>query len=459
MSNSSSTSDSRSSASYDQYDDPLYLSSVDQPHLQLTPYLFDGSNFLDWKRDVLMALTAKNKECFLTDVCKLPTSSIKKRNQWNRCDLMVLRWLLNSLSKPIRDNVLYAKSSKELWSELNDRYGQLNSLALYQLKKEVSGLGQGNSSLVDYYGQLKRNWESVDSVDPIPDCTCGALKLCTCQLMKRILDRDTHSKLIQLLMGLNSSYESVTTHVLSMDPLPPINKALGLLQKIEKQKEIADVVSDGLHDTSAYNVSKHASTSVQSWKKPRLNKVDKSSQECAHCLRKGHTIDDCFKLKTCDYCQSKGHIMEHCYKWKNHSAKSGKSASFRRNAHNVGVISPSYVDASPLEIFDVPQSSDISRHVPHSQKMMTPADVHGILQNVVNQVFQAFSDKATDDQTSHSLHSSGMIMSSSVFSVSHDISVLEWIVDTGASDHMTSHISLLHNIHHLSRPMLVALIP
>ncbi|KAL9239312.1 hypothetical protein vseg_013647 [Gypsophila vaccaria] len=183
MSNTlSSTYDSpRSSSSiYDQYDDPLFLSSADQPHLQLTSYLFDGFNFLDWKRDVVIALTAKNNEDFLTNSCVFPSTSVKKCRQWTRCDLMVLRWLLNSLAKPIRANVLNAKSSKDLWLELNERYGQVNTLELYQLKKDLNNLSQENSSLVNYYSNLKRSWESIDSLDLIPDCTCGALKLCTC---------------------------------------------------------------------------------------------------------------------------------------------------------------------------------------------------------------------------------------------------------------------------------------
>ncbi|KAK9733683.1 hypothetical protein RND81_04G084100 [Saponaria officinalis] len=117
---SSSTSSDSPTPSYDQYDDPLYLSTVDQPHLQHTSYLLDGTNFLDW--NVLTALTVKNKDGFLTGTCSVSSSSSeKKQNQWNRCDLMILRWLLNSISKPIRDNVLYACSSRELWTAPSER--------------------------------------------------------------------------------------------------------------------------------------------------------------------------------------------------------------------------------------------------------------------------------------------------------------------------------------------------
>ncbi|KAK9733266.1 hypothetical protein RND81_04G055800 [Saponaria officinalis] len=182
---------------------------------------------------------------------------------------MVLRWLLNSMSKSIRDNVMYSKTSKELWTELMERYGQVNALELYQLKKDLGNNSQDNFSLLDYYSQLKRNWESIDTVDPIPECSCGTLKVCTCQMMKRLLDRETHSKLIQLLMGLNSSYDSVRTHILSMDPLPPDNKALGLLQKIETHKQLSESHSDAAVEASAYvsvrNSSKRSAVSEPSW--------------------------------------------------------------------------------------------------------------------------------------------------------------------------------------------------
>ncbi|KAK9740573.1 hypothetical protein RND81_03G045500 [Saponaria officinalis] len=288
-----------------------------------------------------MALRAKNKEGFLTGACRIsPSPSIKKQNQWTRCDLMVLRWLLNSITESIRDNVLYAKSSKELWTELMERYGQLNALELYQLNKTLNNISQDNSSLIAYYSSLKHHWKSIDTVDPIPDCSCGALKVCTCQLIKRPLDNETHSKLIQLLMCLNSSYDYVKTHVLSMDPLPPMNKALALLQKIEKQKQISDTSIDPFIDASAYvsvrSESKLLSPTEHAWKKPRLDREYKS-----------------------------------------------------------GSVTPHY---TPLESAPTDNSGTDTA----VQKLFSSDVVQGIINNVMNQVIQAINDKskASDDASS-----------------------------------------------------------
>ncbi|KAK9757487.1 hypothetical protein RND81_01G165500 [Saponaria officinalis] len=93
------------------------------------------------------------------------------------------------------------------------------------------------------------------------------------------------------------------------------------------------------------------------------------------------------------------------------------------------------------------------------QNMLNSDLVQGIVSNVMTQVLQAFSDKptASDPQQYHTINSAGMLFSSSVFFASHDVNTFDWIVDSGATDHMTSHVSLLHDVHPLPSPILVAL--
>ncbi|XP_074314079.1 uncharacterized protein LOC141649284 [Silene latifolia] len=242
---------STTSDSYEFYDDPLYLSSSDQPASLLTPVLFDGTNFLSWKQDVLMALAAKNKEGFVNGVLVKPSATDKKYHQFIRCDLMVLKWILNSMDKSIRETLKYIRTAKALWDEIMERYGQSNFIEIYQLNQDLNSLTQSNSSLIEYYSKVKNIWETLDSLDPVPDCTCGKLATCTCTLIKRIHARDQQNKLIKFLMGLNSSYDTVRTQILSMDTLPTISKVLGLLQKVEKHKQLTDIV-EHVTDATAY---------------------------------------------------------------------------------------------------------------------------------------------------------------------------------------------------------------
>ncbi|GJX47354.1 hypothetical protein Tco_0272544 [Tanacetum coccineum] len=59
----------------------------------------------------------------------------------------------------------------------------------------------------------------------------------TCDVLSKVLLRDSNSKLIQFLMKLNNDYESVRSQILAMDPLPTVNKAYYIVQQNEKQKQ------------------------------------------------------------------------------------------------------------------------------------------------------------------------------------------------------------------------------
>ncbi|PWA71475.1 hypothetical protein CTI12_AA280540 [Artemisia annua] len=63
------------------------------------------------------------------------------------------------------------------------------------------------------------------------------MRECTCGTTEKFLEIDSRSKLMQFLMRLNDDFEAVRNQVLSMDPLPNINKAYYIVQQVEKQKQ------------------------------------------------------------------------------------------------------------------------------------------------------------------------------------------------------------------------------
>ncbi|XP_074276317.1 uncharacterized protein LOC141600040 [Silene latifolia] len=135
---SDSTASTTPSA-YAIFDDPLYLSNNESTSLSLVSTKFDGTKFLSWKREAYLTLIAKNKEGFVDGTCKMAPISDDKYHQWIRCDYMVLKWISNSLTPEIKETVDYATSAREIWSDLLERYGQMNSVEIYQLLKELSG--------------------------------------------------------------------------------------------------------------------------------------------------------------------------------------------------------------------------------------------------------------------------------------------------------------------------------
>ncbi|XP_070010707.1 uncharacterized protein [Nicotiana sylvestris] len=99
---------------------------------------FDRRSYGGWRRVVVIALSANNKLGFIDGTLTIPQVDSGLQKTWARCNDMVLSWILNSLSKEIGESVLYSQSAKDLWSDLENRFGQTNGAKLFQLQKQLS---------------------------------------------------------------------------------------------------------------------------------------------------------------------------------------------------------------------------------------------------------------------------------------------------------------------------------
>ena len=63
---------------------------------------------------------------------------------------------------------------------------------------------------------------------PISQCTYG--------VTKSIVEITTFNHLMQLLMGINDSFDHIQNQIMLMDPLPSVNKAYSMVLRVEKQR-------------------------------------------------------------------------------------------------------------------------------------------------------------------------------------------------------------------------------
>ncbi|XP_071695330.1 uncharacterized protein [Rutidosis leptorrhynchoides] len=212
--------------------DPLHLASSDHPGMTLTSTPFNGTNYLGWSRTIKMALGAKLKLGFID----------------------------GTIEKPAITDEDYPK--------------------------DLSKVTQGNLNVASYYNKLKRCWDELQSLNGIPTCSCGRMRECTCGVIDKFLAIESRSKLIQFLMRLNDEYEFVRSQILSMDPLPSLNKAYYIVQQVEKQKQVTQndpTPTAFFANTKPYNNYK------------KVNKDNKDAMKCTFCNMEGHTADGCFE--------------------------------------------------------------------------------------------------------------------------------------------------------------------
>lgn len=186
-------------------------------------------------------------------------------------------------------------SAKQLWDELNERFGQVSGPLIFQLQRELNNIAQDNTLVSVYFSKLKRIWDEFHSLQGTPTCNCGALKACKCDLVKKIEANQSRNQLIQFLMGLNSGFEVVRNPILSMDPLPNVNKAYYIVQQVEKQKQISDLMNTNV-ESGAYAVQKQPLKGNNVTGGRKDYKKSKQDKFCDHCKMKGHTMDQCFKI-------------------------------------------------------------------------------------------------------------------------------------------------------------------
>ncbi|CAH9138233.1 unnamed protein product, partial [Cuscuta epithymum] len=413
--------------------DPLYLGPGDHPNLQLVSTPFNGKHYLNWTRGVKMALISKNKLGFINGKCAKPSENNDKYQDWIRADYTVMCWILHSLNPAIANSMMYVTSSKQLWEELSERYNQTNAPFLYQLRKDMVHISQDGQPVADYYGRLRSVWEDLQSLDGLPECDCGALNACSCNLLKKILDRENRNRLLDFLMGLDDKYEVIRGQILGIDPLPTVNQAYFSVQQVEMQKNISSGIFVD-QDATAMAVQKptdgyvtggkgNTSSSNMSWDhNAKMNDYKKTKKFCDYCHKTNHTREFCWKLK----------------KSRNTYVRGQENNKFAANVEEVHEVA----DETPLET---------------GSKAMDP----GMIQVVVQEVMKAMTGKNPSQQygmtTNPSMNFAGMAHALHTKTVTTNSKVCTWIVDTGASDHMTFDSSIFSITKNLEKPIKVGL--
>jgi hypothetical protein len=420
---------------------PYYLHPSDNSSLILVPEPLTGDNFHSWFRSMNMALTIKNKLGFVDGSIREPEVDPRSslHAHWNRCNTVVITWILNCVSKQIHASVLYKPTAYIIWKELQEKFSQSNGPQIFQLEKDIGSLTQNQNPVSDYYTQLQGLWEELLNYSPNPICNCSPS--CSCGAMTKTLEKYEQRCVMQFLMGLNESFAAVRGQILLMDPMPPINKVFSLIRQEERQRSIGSLhasLSTPFVESTALMCKSEGMKVVGS----KQFSQKKERPQCTHCGLLGHTVDKCYKL----------HGFPPGYKTRGkHSAANQTSLSH--------LAQPT---AAVTDDFSTSQLSQVQAQCEQLLALLSTKALSNPIGNASSSHHQA-----SVNTTSSHLPSSSMTgipfcpstcsssnftpnLSHSVFSshttphshIKHD----SWILDTGATDHMVCSISCLSTV-------------
>ncbi|XP_028763325.1 uncharacterized protein LOC114721632 [Neltuma alba] len=131
------------------------------------------------------ALFAKNKIGFVDGTISMPAADSPTLHHWMRCNAMVKGWLKSAMNKELRSSVRYAMTAREIWIDLEERFGKGSAPRAYELRHAIAHMRQENQSVPTFFTKLKGYWDEIDSIAPWPKCTCGG---CKCDLQKQLME-------------------------------------------------------------------------------------------------------------------------------------------------------------------------------------------------------------------------------------------------------------------------------
>ncbi|KAK9100545.1 hypothetical protein Scep_023975 [Stephania cephalantha] len=102
------------------------------------------------------------------------------------------------------------------------------------------------------------------------------------------------------LMGLDESFGTVRSQILSIDPLPNLGRSYAIIAQEEKQTSITIARGSTLESTSlaAFHHSSGNATPSRSVGNGRGQKMVRDEPKCSHCNKTRHVKDQCFERRS-----------------------------------------------------------------------------------------------------------------------------------------------------------------
>lgn len=290
---------------------------------------------------------------------------------------------------------------------------------------------------------MKKLWEELNTLNAHAQygfqCTCGA--------KANMYKAEQNHRLIQFLMGHNEVYTVVRGSILLMNPLPSIAHAFSILIQEEKQREIR-TNNHLIMESTSLNVNGPGNNRFRTSYNPQGNTAGQNTYR--------PTLQSNRSKLFCDYCKKQGHTKEKCYKLhgfpQDFKFIRGRNAGSAANVHG------------QCEEMQVCGNEDAEcRNQNQNLQSLTSQQYNQLLNLLEN--FKV--NCATEDPnmiTSGVVKFSGIlacctyreIAATTMCKCSSSIADL-WILDSGATNHMTYRKSFLTNIRTLPYPFLVTL--
>ncbi|GJZ21391.1 ribonuclease H-like domain-containing protein [Tanacetum coccineum] len=149
--------------------------------------------------------------------------------QWDRCNAVVLNWILSSLSQDAYLVHVFSDNAASVWNKLKE-YDRIDGSIIFNLLQKINSFKQGGLYVSEYYYKLNSLWREFAILTKLPDCTCAA--------KAELNDHGKLLKLMKFLMGLDDVYQPIRSSLLTRQILPEVKDAFVIISREESYRGI-----------------------------------------------------------------------------------------------------------------------------------------------------------------------------------------------------------------------------
>ena len=164
---------------------------------------------------MVIGLNARNKIGFIDGTLPPRPSNSVDEKEWDHCNNLVIKWLITYLDRYVAKSVTYFKTARDIWLDLNGRFGKTSSSQIYCLQEKLlNSFQEPGMSLATYFTRVKALWDELDDLSP--------LVICNCNSPTNFFKLQQDQRVMHFLMKLDKQYSQVHTNLLMLQDLPSI---------------------------------------------------------------------------------------------------------------------------------------------------------------------------------------------------------------------------------------------
>ncbi|KAL2932887.1 Retrovirus-related Pol polyprotein from transposon RE1 [Bienertia sinuspersici] len=397
---------------------PLYLHPSDGTNSIIVEKLTGTSNYRPWRWSFEIALASKRKLGFVTGGVKRDASDKVKQESWGTCNSMVISWILNSVSDDIKKSVMFMNDAAEIWQHLQTRFSVTNGARKYSVNKQIYESKQQGKSVSEYYTQMKALWVELETLNVTPAITTMTPEINA--FIKALNEQKEELRLFQFLSGMDDDFSSQRSQILMMTKLPTVEEACNIIQQEETQRE----------------VFKQEKKDVE----PMAMHIKKAELVCGNCGKTGHSIENCW---ACKACRKGGHTYDKCWTIVGYPPKNVKPQKDQRTKNK-------------------DRGKAGQRWNRGKQKIAATAQCEGVNQSpgiTAEQLEQLLKMLPTPSKNGEedSNDEMGVCYAEMMECNMAQTKAEDWIIDTGATHHMTGNLQFLSHVKPTSNDLKINL--